>query len=292
MADYLMEASYFPGCTMKTGVEESNKPMDIVLSKLRVNLEEINDWNCCGSSSGHAMNHEIPVAMGARNFSRIPVGKPVIIPCPNCYRNWATAKHHLETEPETLKKYEDSFGRLALDAQLLNIYDLYYQVMNKARESSTTFENAKPLKGLKVAVYYGCSAMYPKDLRPKNQPRDSVELLMKDLGAEVVVWPWPHKCCSAFVSAVYPEIAEEFVTQIVGGASQAGAECLVTTCAMCQMNVEMRIKSSNMANPLPIFHLNQLMALYLGEKASAHNDWWKFHLVDPVPLLKKVGLWD
>ncbi|MDR1608399.1 MAG: hypothetical protein LBT38_08350 [Deltaproteobacteria bacterium] len=292
MAEYLMDASYFPGCTMKTGVEESNKPMALVLSKLKVNLEEINDWNCCGSSSGHAMNHEIPVAMGARNFSRIPVGKPVVIPCPNCFRNWATAKHHLETEPDTRKKYEDLLGRLPLDNPILNIYDVYYQVMKTAKEKSIDFENAKPLKGLKVAVYYGCSAMYPKDLRPVDQPRDSVELLMKDLGAEVVVWPWPHKCCSAFVSAVYPEISEEFITQIINGAAEAGAECLVTTCAMCQMNVEMRIKSSNMPNALPIFHLNQLMALYLGEKASSHQDWWKYHLVDPVPLLKKVGLWD
>jgi heterodisulfide reductase subunit B len=238
------------------------------------------------------MNHEIPVGMGARNFSRIPAGKPVVIPCPNCFRNWATAQHHLKTEPETYKKFESDYGKLAVDAPLLNIYDLYYQVLKKAKETSVTFENTKPLKGLKVAVYYGCSAMYPKDLRPTDQPRDSVEQIMKDLGAEAAVWPWPHKCCSAFVSAVYPEIAEEFVTQIIGGAAQAGAECLVTTCAMCQMNVEMRMISSNMANPMPIFHLNQLMALYLGEKASAHDDWWKYHLVDPVPLLKKVSLWD
>jgi hypothetical protein len=47
-----------------------------------------------------------------------------------------------------------------------------------------------------------------------------------------------------------------------------------------------------MANAPPIFHLNQLMAIFLGEKASAHQDWRKFHLVDPIPLLKKVGLWE
>jgi heterodisulfide reductase subunit B len=61
---------------------------------------------------------------------------------------------------------------------------------------------------------------------------------------------------------------------------------------MCQMNLEMRAVSARMNNKLPIFHLNQLMAIYLGEKASSHLDWWKFHLIDPTPILKKTELWD
>jgi len=79
------------------------------------------------------------------------------------------------------------------------------------------------------------------------------------------------------------------VSQIVSGAFEQGADCIVTTCAMCQMNAEMREMS--MTNKLPIFHLNQILALYLGETGEAHADWWKFHLVDPVPLLKERNLW-
>ncbi|MDR1297864.1 MAG: hypothetical protein LBO05_10955 [Deltaproteobacteria bacterium] len=288
---HLMEATYFPGCTMKTGVEESNLPMKIVLDKLKIKLYEIEDWNCCGSSSGHAVNHEIGTAMGARNLSKVPRGRPIIIPCPNCYRNWVGAHYHLSNEPDTLAKYEAEFGRINISDPILNIYDLYHHVFNLARLKSVTFEGVQPLKGLNVAVYYGCSAMYPKFLRPVGPPRDTVERIMTEIGADVATWPYPNKCCSAFVSAVYPEIAEELITQIMGGAAEAGAECMVTTCAMCQMNVEMRAVSARMSNKLPVFHLNQLMALYLGEKASEHEDWWKLHLIDPVPYLKKVGLW-
>jgi heterodisulfide reductase subunit B len=290
--DYLMEATYFPGCTMKTGVEESNRPMKLILEKLKIKLYELEDWNCCGSSSGHAVNHEIPVAMGARNLSKAPKGRPIIIPCPNCYRNWTTAHYHLANEPATREKYENQFGRLNLSDPILNIYDLYHHVFNLARLKSVTFEGVKPLKDLKVAVYYGCGAMYPKFLRPVGPPRDTVERIMTEAGATVITWPFPHKCCSAFVSAVYPEIAEELITQIVGGAYEAGADCLVTSCAMCQMNLEMRIVSARMSNKLPVLHLNQIMALYLGEKAADHADWWKFHLIDPSPLFQKVGLWN
>ncbi|MDR2405390.1 MAG: hypothetical protein LBE27_03365, partial [Deltaproteobacteria bacterium] len=233
---YNFEASYYPGCTMKTGADESNRPMDIALKKLKVKLTEIDDWNCCGSSSGHALNHEMPVAMGARNFSRIPKDLPVVIPCPNCYRNWAVAQYHLQEDPGLRKTYEDKYGRLHLENPVINIYDVYDTVLTAAKEKGETFENVRPLKGLKVAVYYGCGAMYPKEIRPKY-PRNSVEKVVKAIGAESVVWPWPNKCCSAFISAIYPNIAEDLITQIVTGAYDAGADAIVTTCAMCQMNL-------------------------------------------------------
>jgi heterodisulfide reductase subunit B len=289
--DFIFEASYFPGCTMETGVDESNRPMKIVLDRLKVKLNEIDDWNCCGSSSGHALNHKIPIAMGARNFSRTEKGCPVVIPCPNCFRNWVVAQNHLLEDPEAKNQYEKEFGRLNLDSEVLNIYDLYHKVLLEAKEQGYEFEDAAPLKGLKIAVYYGCGAMYPKVIRPSGQPRDSLERVIRLIGAETVVWPWPNRCCSAFVSAVYPDIAEELVTQIVTGAFDSGADAIVTACAMCQMNLEMRIVSSKLKTKLPVFHLNQLLALYLGEKASEHNDWWKYHLVDPVPVLKKTGIW-
>ena len=290
--EYLMECTYFPGCTMKTGVEESNRPMDIVLDRLKVKFYELEDWNCCGSSSGHAVNHEISTGMGARNQSKAPTGRPIVIPCPNCYRNWTTSRYHLVNEPETRAKYEDKFGRLNITDPILNIYDFYHHVFNLARLKSVTFENVRPLKDLKVAVYYGCGAMYPKFLRPDGPPRDAIERIVTEIGAIPVTWPYPHKCCSAFVSAVYPEIAEELATQIITGAYETGADVMVTTCAMCQMNLEMRAVSARMNNRLPILHLNQIMALYLGEKASDHDDWWKFHLVDPKPVFQKKGLWD
>lgn len=289
--NYAYEAFYYPGCTMKTGVAESNLPMEIVLKKLNVKLKELDEWNCCGSSSGHALNHEIPVGMGARNFSLVEEGVPIVIPCPSCYRNWATAKHHLTAEPETRKKFEKIYGAVHSDNEILNIYDLYDKLLSDAKENKRPWEGETPLKGLKVAVYYGCGAMYPKTLRPTGVRRDTLEKVVRLIGAETVVWPWPNRCCSAFVSAVYPEIAEELVVQIVTGAFESGADAIVSSCAMCQMNLEMRIVSSGIQLKLPILHLNQLMALYLGEKAQDHPDWWKYHLIDPVPVLKKAGLW-
>lgn len=290
MSNYLLEASFFPGCTLKTGADESREPMYIALEKMGVKLYELEDWNCCGSSSGHAMGHEIATSLGARNLSKAPLGRPIVIPCPNCFRNMATARHHLIEDPETLKANEVEFGPINVTDPVLNIYDVFHHVFNLVRMNAHSLPDVRPLKGLKVAVYYGCGAMYPKVLRPAGPPRGTVERLILEMGAEAVTWPWPHKCCSAFASAVYPDIAEDMVSQIVTGAREQGADCIVTSCAMCQMNVEMR--ELPMSNHLPILHLNQLLALYLGEKASDHEPWWKLHMVDPIPMLKKYELWD
>ncbi len=288
--NYLLEASFFPGCTLKTGADESREPMYLALERMGVKLYELEDWNCCGSSSGHAMGHEIATSLGARNLSKAPLGRPIVIPCPNCFRNMATARHHLIEDPETLKKNEQEFGRINVTDEVLNIYDIFHHYFNLARMGTITMPETKPLKGLKVAVYYGCGAMYPKVLRPAGPPRDTIERVIREMGAEVVTWPWPHKCCSAFASAVYPDIAKDMVSQIITGAYEQDADCLVTSCAMCQMNIEMR--ELPMTNHLPILHLNQLLALFFGEKAKDHEKWWKLHLVDPTPMLKKYELWD
>ncbi|MGL4208037.1 MAG: heterodisulfide reductase-related iron-sulfur binding cluster, partial [Candidatus Adiutrix sp.] len=253
MSQYLLEASYFPGCTMKTSAEESSAPMHIAFQRLGVKLYELEDWNCCGSSSGHALGHDIATSLGARNLSKAPLGRPIVVPCPNCFRNMATAWHHLKEDPELLKKNEQEFGRINVTDPVLNSYDIFHHVFNLARMQSREMPETRPLTGLKVAVYYGCGAMYPKVLRPEGPPRNTIERLMMEMGADVVTWPWPHKCCSAFVSAVYPEIAEGMVSQIVSGAVEQGADCIVTSCAMCQMNVEMR--SLGMTTKLPIIHL-------------------------------------
>ena len=96
--------------------------------------------------------------------------------------------------------------------------------------------------------------------------------------------------CSSFASAVDAEMAEDMVSRVVTDAREQDADCIVTSCAMGQMNLEML--ELPRTNHRPILHLNQLLAIYLGEKAKDHPKWWKLHLVDPVPVLQKYNLWD
>jgi len=53
-----MDLSYFPGCSLATTAKESNESLMRVCEKLGLNLIELEDWNCCGSSSAHNLRSE------------------------------------------------------------------------------------------------------------------------------------------------------------------------------------------------------------------------------------------
>jgi heterodisulfide reductase subunit B2 len=76
------------------------------------------------------------------------------------------------------------------------------------------------------------------------------------------------------------------VRAIIADAAQNGAECLVTACAMCHMNLEVR--SAN-GQSLPIFHFSEVLALALGE--GSPEAFFERHLIDPRPLLLERRLW-
>jgi heterodisulfide reductase subunit B2 len=82
-----------------------------------------------------------------------------------------------------------------------------------------------------------------------------------------------------------PEIAEPMINRLVQGALDAGAECLVTACAMCQLNLEIRC---SLKTRLPTFHFSELLSL--AYRRPFNKAWFAKHLVDPTPLLRRRGL--
>jgi heterodisulfide reductase subunit B len=84
-----------------------------------------------------------------------------------------------------------------------------------------------------------------------------------------------YRCCGSFLSATDPEIVTPLVTEIIQSAVDAKADCLITACAMCQLNLEIRNQSKT---KIPIFHFSEILALALG--ADDYEEWFVRHLVD------------
>ena len=112
-----------------------------------------------------------------------------------------------------------------------------------------------------------------------------MENVIDALGAESMAWPFPARCCGTFLTAARPDIVTPIINQITQGAIRAGADCIVTACAMCHMNLEIR---STKPNQLPIFHFSEILALSLGHNVP--DSWFARHLIDPRPLLERKGL--
>jgi heterodisulfide reductase subunit B len=105
------------------------------------------------------------------------------------------------------------------------------------------------------------------------------------LGAEPVFAAFSHRCCGSFLSATDPDLVNPLVDEIIASAVTAGAHCVVTACAMCQLNLEIRGTSRT---KIPVFHFSEILALALG--AEDFENWFSRHLVDPRPIIRQLSL--
>jgi heterodisulfide reductase subunit B len=209
----------------------------------------------------------------------------MIIPCPACYQHCRDAD---------LKMREDGAWREKMERLL----DFRYEGQLRARHllevlSSDLDENelkrkvSHPLKGLKVASYYGCVLVRPPELTGWDDPEHPVTMdrLMAVLGAEPVDWSYKVDCCGASLTLSRGDIVAELSTKIAEGAVEAGADCIVSACGMCEINLDTR---QTLQKKMPIFYFTELMALAFG--LPNVEKWLGRHSVDPRPLLRDRGL--
>lgn len=274
--------SYFPGCSLASTAKENNLSLMEMCRKIGVNLIELTDWNCCGSSSADVVDHEIALDLSARNLFLAPPGRPLLVACPNCIIRLRQA--HLELKQNEIKryKYEKKWGQpFNTKLQIIHFFDLL-----DGKELSSFNENASTsLQGLRFVPYYGCMLSRPNTLKHEKTYVGLMEKILTSLGAEPLTWPFAFRCCGTFLSVPKPDIVTTIVNRLVSSATEAGADCLVTACSMCHLNLEVRC---NLKDPIPTMHFSELLSLALGVRK--HEDWFSRHLVDPRPMLKEKAL--
>jgi len=283
----VMKLSYFPGCSLATTARESNQSLIRACQLMGLELVELHDWNCCGSSSAHSLDQELGLALAARNLALAPPERPLLIMCPGCFKNLFSAQVHLKRSPDLRRAQERKWGApISPELKIVNFLEIlrFFQRMEQAGLQKR-LKGRKSLAGLRIAPYYGCMNMLPPDLRRAQPSAGLMEEPLQALGARPVSWPESNRCCGTYLSATRPDIATPLVNRIMQSAITAGAECLVTACAMCQLNVEIR---TTLEQRLPILHFSEIFALALG--ASEVGNWFGRHLVDPMPLLRQKGL--
>jgi len=106
-----IDLSYFPGCSLDSTAIENNLSLLNLFNRLGFNLIELDDWNCCGSSSAHSINGEVAFYLGTRNLSLAPAGRPLIVACPSCLLRLREAQLKLFDDDSARREYEEMWGR-------------------------------------------------------------------------------------------------------------------------------------------------------------------------------------
>ena len=277
-----LDFSYFPGCSLATTAAESNRSLMQASRILGFNLIELQDWNCCGSSSAQTMCTNLALGMAARNLSLAPVGRPLVAMCPRCLHYLRSAQECLKDDPKTREALEEEWGRpIPTDLEIIHFMEVLVRYgLDRLKASAR-----RSLKGLRFVPYYGCSLYRPPRLSKEKYFQGEMENIFTALGAESVSHALMYRCCGSFLSATDPEIVTPLVQEIIQSAADSKADCLITACAMCQLNLEIRNTSKT---KIPIFHFSEILALALG--AEDYEEWFVRHLVDPRPVIRKLAM--
>ena len=280
-----MRYSYYPGCTISATGVEYGRSIDAVCAALGIELVELEDWSCCGSSAAHALDHELSLSLPARNIALAqPSGLDTLMPCPACYQRTLNADKHLREDEGWRKEMETLLG-FTYNGQgrprhLLDVLG------NDLPAEAITSRVKRPLKGLRPVSYYGCMLVRPPELTGWDDPEHPVlmDRLLVALGAEPVSWSYGVDCCGASLSLNRSDVVKTLVGRLVAAAEEAGANCIVTVCGMCHINLDTRQQGTQM----PVFYLTELMGLAFD--LPGWEKWLRKHLINPLPLLKSLGL--
>jgi len=280
-----MKFSYFPGCTDHSTSLEYGLSARAVFKALGVEMVEIEDWNCCGAAATHSINHLLSLCLPARNIAiaQSTNAGPLVIPCAGCFNMLKRAEHALKNDEAKRKEIEEIVGFTYQSS--FEIKALMDVVVNGIGLEKIREKVKKPLGGLKAACYYGCALVRHPKVTNFDDPENpqTLDRLMKSLGAEPVEWSYKVDCCGADLALTYGDAVKKLVGKIVAMAQEAGAQCLVTSCGLCQANLEMRQDVN-----FPVFYFTELMGVAFG--AENRERWWKKHMISPQPLLESMGL--
>jgi succinate dehydrogenase / fumarate reductase, cytochrome b subunit len=129
----------------------------------------------------------------------------------------------------------------------------------------------RPLSGLRVGPFYGCYVLRPKTRLgyDEHPERDLyLEQVIDAVGGEVVDYEGSRKCCGFPVITMSRETSLTQAGTHVGDAIDSGADCLVTPCPLCHLNLDLQqpeaAKMVGRDLGLAVLHLPQLIGLALG----------------------------
>jgi len=282
-----MKVSYYPGCSLESSARDYQESIDGVCRRLEIELEELEDWNCCGATAAHSLNHRASIELPGRNLVIAErAGKDLVAPCPLCFNRLKAAEKALLNE-------ETGRYRYAIEGKT-KIWDLAdFMVQEKILdliESKVT----NPLEGIRAACYYGCMASRPPKITDAENCENPVSMdnILKRLGAKAIDWAYKTDCCGASHVVARPDMVFRMVGRLYERALEVGANCIVVSCQMCQANLDIYqdkiSKELGMTVDLPIIYFSELIGLAMKEREV--QNWLSRHFVNPLKFLEKQDL--
>ncbi|MCF2140760.1 MAG: CoB--CoM heterodisulfide reductase iron-sulfur subunit B family protein [Candidatus Lokiarchaeota archaeon] len=289
------EHKLFLGCVIPARLPFIEGSAKKVFQKLKIPMTNIENASCCPDPTGiSAVDQTTWLTLGARNLTLVDNKKNDIISlCSGCVETLKMVDHILAKEPE--KKEEVNSNLAKIDRKLEGRVDVKHaaQVLYENLELIKS-KITHPLKGLKVAVHYGCHFLSPSDVIQWDDPFEptTVDEIINTLGAESVDYDRKLQCCGNPLLKTDKDLSYELLYQKLLEMKKAGVHVITVVCPSCFLQFDYQQKAVNKIYgtdfKIPVLYLTELVALALGFSDKEIS--LKFHGIKPKKILEELNL--
>jgi len=288
-----MKLAYYPGCSL----EQSSALYDIqnrlVFKKLGIDLIEIDDWSCCGATSAGKTDDFLAIAMPARNLGiAAKTGLDnMLIPCSACYSRTLVAQQYLKKNPDVKDEINKGLAQKIDDTpKISSILEVLLTTLESDKFAGSLVKKPNQLNPV---CYYGCMlTRFPYEVPVSDDIENptGMDTIIEALGIHAIDWNFKTFCCGASAAVNDTETAFNLMAKILKDAIARGANCLVTSCPMCQLNLDAHqeaiCQQYNIEERLPVFFITEVVGMAMG--LDLNDLQIDRHFIDGSQLFKEM----
>lgn len=262
--------AYYPGCSLESLSVSYHQSALESAAALDIELQEIEDWNCCGATAYFHADELLAHTLTARNLAIAERdGLDFVAPCSGCYKNAYFTNQYLKEDPDLADHINFALeeDNLHLDGNITVKHLLEVYVKDIGLDTIKD-KVTNPLEGLRVAPYYGCQLMRPKKDSENVENPQFFEELLAAIGADPVEYGSKMRCCGGSLIMTNRDAALDMVFQLLLDASKNETDVIATICPLCNVNLEAYQKQVNQDYKtyfkVPVMYFTQLVGIALG----------------------------
>ncbi|MEY2983696.1 MAG: heterodisulfide reductase subunit [Cyanobacteriota bacterium] len=296
-----LQYAYFPGCVAQGACGELHLATTALSQALGIKLIELKKAACCGSGTFKEDSQLLEDSVNARNIALAEqLNLPLLTHCSTCQgvigqvdERLKRAKDH---DPAYFEQVNDYLTqeRCAPYRGSTRVTHLLWALVQDFGLDTLAERVQTKLTGLNCAAFYGCYLLRAQENLPEANPLDphSLENIFSTVGAQPIYYEGRTQCCGWPISSYATPQSFQLAGKHLQTAIAAGADCLVTPCPLCHLQLDSRqpevAKVLGVELNLPILHLPQLVGLAMG--IAPQQLGLERHVVSTKPVLAKLGL--
>jgi succinate dehydrogenase / fumarate reductase, cytochrome b subunit len=290
-----MRVAYWPGCVSRGFTPELHGSMAKVAPLLDIELVELDRACCTGAGVIAEHNQELADTLNARTFAlaqRVDGADLMMNICSTCQGAQSECQERLDANADYRAHVNETLSAEGLTyEQGITNKNFLWLLVEEIGLDELRSRVRRPLTDLKVGPFYGCYIVRPVDrlgIDAVEQPRDTyLAQVIEALGGTVIEYAGSHKCCGFPIITMNKDASLKQAGRHLGDAVDADADCLVTPCPLCHLNLDLQqpLAERTVGRELnmPVLHLPQLVGLALGLEPKELG--FQRHIVKPSSVI-------